>query len=153
MKTTILLVVLVMLCSVACHKDAGVDIESKHPRYSPGQVWSYKTRPHEAQSRLTILRIDKTDKVGFIVHARVDGLAIKNPTAPHGVAETISHLPFAADAIDASVVKLERTDLVPDFHEGYETWREDFDRGKAGVWKIPVAEAVSAMESVLSGKK
>ena len=137
----------------ACGNTEPVNIEAKHPRYAPGQVWTYRTRPSEAQSRLTILRVENAEPTGYIVHVRVDGVSIKNTSAPGGASRTIGHLPFAVAAIDASVVTMEKTTPVPDFREGYDQWRAAFDQKKAGVWTTSVAEAVTAMEAVMAGAK
>jgi hypothetical protein len=124
-------------------------MEAIHPKYRPGQVWSYRTRVGEEQSRVTILRVDREPSAGYIVHLAVDGLSIKNPTSRDGVARTISHLPFSEKATDQSLTDLLDTGPIPDYQEGYQTWREGFERGEAGVWSIPVEEVVAAMETVL----
>jgi len=139
------------VCIASCREKQ--DIEATHARYAPGQVWTYKTRSGEPTSRLTVLRIDKEDPLGFIVHVRVDGLLLKSPTAPGGFAKEIGHLPFAVTAIDESVIKMEGSVSVPSFREGYQTWRTAFDKKKAGVWSVPVAEAVAAMERILTDKR
>jgi hypothetical protein len=149
--TIAVLVVVVFL--LARRKGTNPDIQAAHPRYAPGQVWMYGTRPGEDASRVTVLRVDKTDAAGFIIHVRVDDVSVRNPSAPDGVARTISHLPFSADAIDASVLTMEGTSSVPDFQDGYELWREAFDQGKGGVWTVSVAEAVGAMETALNAGK
>jgi hypothetical protein len=145
--------VVALLCMLSCGKAKPVDIEAKHPRYSPGQVWTYRSRPGEEQSRMVVLRVDKKEPLGFIIHIQVDGIAIKSTSAPDGYARTISHLPFSVASIDASVIKMERVGPVPDFDEGYRTWRDAFDQNKAGVWTTTIAGAISAMESALNQKK
>ena len=128
-------------------------MEASHPKYQPGQVWKYRTRPAETDSRATILRVDSAPQLGYIVHIAIDGLTIKSPQNRDGVAKSISHLPFSETAIDKSLTELDRTGSVPDFREGYQTWRDGFDQHKAGVWTVSVADAVTAMESILSGSK
>lgn len=142
---------LLLVAPIACDRSRVADIEAPHPRYKPGQIWTYKTRPGEDNSRVTILRVDKHPATGeFIVHIGIDGLAIQSPSAPGGLARTISHLPFAEDAVAGSLVSVEQAGSVPDFREGYEMWRSGFDQHKAGVWSVPIADAVSAMESALA---
>ena len=128
-------------------------MEASHPKYQPGQVWKYRTRASEPDSRATILRVDAPPDLGYIVHIAVDGLSIQSPQSPEGVAETVSHLPFSEAAISDSLTELERTGPVPDFREGYQTWRDAFDQHEAGVWTISVADAIAAMESILSGSR
>ena len=150
MRSRLATLVVSVLCGWSCTKNEPVNIEATHPKFSAGQVWSYRTRPGEEKSRLTVLRIDKKEPQGFIVHIRLDDVSMKNPSAPNGIARTIGHLPFALASIDASVITLERTGAVPDFGDGYRMWRDAFDQNKAGVWTTSVADAVNAMETGLS---
>lgn len=116
-------------------------------QYQPGQVWAYRTRPGEDSSTLTVLRFERADTLGVIVHVAVEGLTIRNPSAPDGLIRRLAHLPFAKDAIDRSVVrKVRDAGPVPDYAEGYREWRRAFDAGKGGVFTITVAEAVALLE-------
>lgn len=121
-------------------------------KYAPGQVWTYRTRPGEESSRITILKVDQHDKLGNIIHIHVSNVAIKSPSAPDGVAKVIHHSPYTEKAIDDSVLELGAENVeLPDFQEGYDTWKEAFDKSEAGVFSISVSEGVAAMEQVLSG--
>jgi hypothetical protein len=51
-------------------------------------------------------------------------------------------MPFAREAIERSVTKLERRELFPDFQDGYNEWRN----ACGGVYTITVAEAVKVSE-------
>jgi hypothetical protein len=128
-------------------------VEASHPKYSPGQVWKYKTRPAEQQSRAVVLRVDKSPVAGFIVHVAVSAVIIRSPSSRDGVAREISHLPFSEGAVDQSVTELETVGPVPNFQDGHQTWREAFDQHKGGFWTVPVAEAVGAMETALNQGK
>jgi hypothetical protein len=112
-------------------------------KFQPGQVWQYKTRPHEKNSTLTILKVESLAKIGVIVHIRVDKIRLRNCTGGPEP-ETFEHMPFSRDAIDRSVVKLvkDHTD-VPDFAEGYKAWR----KACGGVYTVTVAEALQAAET------
>jgi hypothetical protein len=154
MKTPVAISLVLLVAGFTACRNASTNIvEVSHPKYHAGQIWKYRTRLGEESSRATILRIDKTPKVGFIIHIAVDGLSVKSPTSANGIAKTISHLPFAESAMDQSLTELERIGGVPDFSDGYKTWRTSFDQNKAGFWTVPVAEAVTAMEAALSGAK
>ena len=60
-------------------------------------------------------------------------------------------MPFSGEAIDRSVLKIvEAPAPLPDFQEGYESWKAAIDEGKGGVWPIPVAEAVGVIERGLN---
>jgi hypothetical protein len=109
--------------------------------YKPGQVWSYKTRPGEEKSTLSILRAEAGPEDRRIVHIRVDNIRLKNCTGGNEP-NAIEHMPFAREALDESVVKNIRSGPVPDFKNGYSEWRKAWDAGKAGVYTITVAQAV-----------
>jgi hypothetical protein len=120
-------------------------------KYRPGQTWSYKTRKGEESSRIIICKVEPHEKLGNIVHVHVTGVAIKSPASRDGIARTIHHSPYAEAAIDKSVTALiaENGDL-PDFNEGYREWKQSFDKGKAGIFTISVAEGVDVMEQALN---
>ena len=119
--------------------------------YSVGQKWAYETREGEKDSYLIILKIDQDAKLGNIIHIALRGLKIKNRRGPEGVSENVDHMPFSEAALKNSGLKLleEKTEL-PDFDEGYQIWRKDFDAGRAGVYSITVAEAVKVIETALN---
>lgn len=119
--------------------------------FHAGEVWRYHTRPAEPDSTLTVLRVDEEPGAGAIVHVYVDGLRIPNPHHPEGFSGTIGHMPFAESAVSASVTELlGQADPLPDFNEGYESWRSAYDDGHAGVFTITVAEAVEVMEQAIN---
>ena len=114
--------------------------------YSPGQVWSYKTRVGEASSTVTILRVEKTPKVGVIVHVRVDGVQFKNCTG--GPAPTtIDHAPFTKVAMDKSVIRqLRIVSTLPKFEAGYKDWLAHC----GGVYTVTVGEMVDADDATFN---
>lgn len=119
--------------------------------FEPGQVWTYDARPGEESSRVVICRVDHDARLGEIVHIHVRGLRVSNQRAPGGVSHEIGHLPYDAAALRSSLASLEATEAdLPRYEEGHEEWRQAFDAGKAGVWTIPVREAIVLMESILS---
>ncbi|HKV33192.1 MAG TPA: hypothetical protein VJP89_02615 [Pyrinomonadaceae bacterium] len=120
-------------------------------KYKVGQKWSYQARAGEEDSYLIIVKIDKDTKLGNIIHIALSGLKIKNRRSPDGISDQINHMPFSEVALNKSGLKLlkEKIDL-PDFEEGYQIWRKDFDAGRAGIYSITVAEAVKVMETALN---
>jgi hypothetical protein len=119
--------------------------------FRAGEVWRYHTRASEPDSTLTIVRVDEEPATGTIVHVYVDGLRIPNPHHPAGLSEVIGHMPFAEAVVAASVTeRIGQVDALPDFEEGYESWRSAYDDGHAGVFTITVAEAVEVMEQVIN---
>jgi len=56
-------------------------------------------------------------------------------------------MPFARNAIDSSAIRRISTDHeLPQFEEGYEEWRAAFLKGHAGVYTIPIKDAVATAE-------
>ena len=115
--------------------------------FSVGQEWKYKNRPHEKESKLTIVGIDEDPKLGQILHIYVSDVDIKNAQAPNGKTVFIGHLPYAENALRESVTELLGTaDSLPEFEDGYKLWKEAFDEGEAGVFDVAVAEAIAGVE-------
>ena len=122
--------------------------------YSDGQVWEYRTRPNEPRSLLRIAKVETDPKLGEIFHISIVGLKVSNPNAPTRSSSELPHSPVSRKTLDASVTKLSDSQVTfPDFHEGYTTWKEAFDKGKAGVFTIPVTEIITIVEDALSGKR
>ena len=119
-------------------------------KFKVGQVWKYKTRPNEESSVLTIAKVENAPEIGNIIHITVNNLKVKNPRAPAGYTDLIGHMPLAESAVAESVTEL--SNELPDlsiYKEGYQDWREAFDKGQAGIWTLPVSECVAAMETAI----
>jgi len=111
----------------------------------PGQVWSYKTRPGEAASTLTVLKIEQYKDLGQVVHLRVDRIQIQNPLKGNVVTD-IPHLPFKELAVRQSITKLvHQVPSVPEFQEGYDTWKKAYLQGQAGAFETTVSATLDAM--------
>ena len=133
---------------------------SSSPSLSVGQVWKYQTRPGESDSRVTIVSIDHGDEeYGDIVHIYISELDIDNPSAPDGKTLFISHLPYAAEMLKASLTELESTydDVQGELEqyeatqEGYRLWKRAFENSEAGVFTNPVADAIGFVEESIQG--
>ncbi|GAA0751352.1 hypothetical protein LRH25_14540 [Ideonella azotifigens] len=110
-----------------------------------GQVWTYKTRAGEASSTLTVLKVEQYNDLGRVVHIRVDGIHMTNPVKGNVVTD-IPHLPFKDLALQGSVVKqLRKLSSLPDFQEGYDTWKKAYLAGQAGAFETPVSTTLDAM--------
>lgn len=126
----------------ACAADAS---EAQLVKLRAGQVWAYEARPGESDSVLTILRIERYSDLGTVVHVRVDGIHMVNPLKG-GAITNIPHLPFKELAVQRSVTRLLRTSAtVPDFREGYNTWKAAYQAGQAGAFDMPVRDVLNAM--------
>lgn len=111
------------------------------PRFEPGQVWTYRTRPDEEVSRVIVCRVDSHETDNAIIHIFVEGVAIA------GAHTAISHAPICEKALRESVLSLESMrESLPGYEEGYKTWQTSYDEGDAGVFTISVAECVEVIE-------
>lgn len=120
-------------------------------KFKVGQIWKYNTRLGEENSTLTILKVEKYDSTGIVIHIYVNGLKLKNPERPSGFSDEIGHLPLSKDAVLKSVTTLVSSDnKLPDFIEGYNNWKEAFDSKKGGVFSIDVSDAVKYVEEVMN---
>ncbi|WP_435921442.1 hypothetical protein [Paenibacillus sp. DYY-L-2] len=71
--------------------------------------------------------------------------------SPEGTKDNIGHLPYGKIALKESLIAILSQDKqVPDFSEGYSTWKTEFDNNRAGIWSIPLSEAIGAMEEALN---
>ena len=150
-STLIFMVIFILVISILGVGCSMVNGKSSYSddKFKPGQVWSYKTRPGEEKSVITILRVENDEKLGVIVHIAVNNLNIKDSSGK--IHDNISHLPFSKSALENSVNEVTGENVtLPDYQEGYDTWKNAFDDGKAGVWSITVNEAIKAMEEVLN---
>jgi len=119
-------------------------------KYQVGQVWDYKTRKGEKDSYLTILKIEEYPKAGIVVHVAIDNVSINGPKTGEYYGHTISHMPFSPEALDKSLTDLkESNSTLPEFEGGYDDWKEQFDKGNAGVFSVTVAEAIGFIETTL----
>ncbi len=117
-------------------------VENKELIFEAGQVWKYNTRINEPDSRLIILKVEQYENSEEVIHIAVVGLSMKNVHDPSWLGDDISHMPFSREALVKSVVSFDKMIEVPDFSEGYEIWKEAFDKGKAGVFSVSVSESV-----------
>jgi hypothetical protein len=115
-------------------------------KFKPGDVWQYATREGEEQSTLTVLKVDNSPELGVIVHIGVDRVKLANC---HGrpSPESVPHMPFSRKALDDSVTKKVASNRpLSNFREGYEEWKEDYAKKKAGIYIVGVSSAVGVAE-------
>lgn len=134
MQNLTLFTAAIMLLVWQADKNASSTLkEIDDSKYKPGQVWSYKTRPSEEESTLTILRVDATRDNKRIVHIRVDKIRLKNCNGGNEP-DKIEHMPFSKEALDESVATNIRNGLVPYFKSGYTEWRPGVGRKEKPVF-------------------
>ena len=119
--------------------------------FKEGQVWSYRTRPNEQGSTLLINKVESDAKLGSIFHISVSGVKVKNRRAPGSVTQELPHFPVSKKTLEDSVIKLVGSSAPnPAYREGYATWKQAFDAGKAGIFTISVAEIVGFIEKTVN---
>lgn len=129
----------------------GQENEFKDTEFQVGQIWSYDTRQTEDSSTITIVAIENSKKEGIVMSIFIDGLKIKNPSVEGGLNKQLQHLAFTKEAISVSVTKLrDKTDKLPAYQDEYDNWKRDFDAGRAGIFKVPVKEAIQQMEDLIN---
>lgn len=123
-------------------------------KFKDGQIWKYKTRIGEENSTLTILKVEKYEKDGIVIHIYVNGLKVKNPHKPTGLSDEIGHLPLSKEALLKSVTTLvSENSTLPPYEEGYNRWKDAFDNNQGGVFSITVQEAIKYVEEAMSNTK
>ena len=119
-------------------------------KYKEGQVWSYKTRENESNSKIYIVKIEYNKTIGKIYHIYIDNLNIKNPYQKSKIQNNLSHSPVSEKTLDDSVIKIVTAKYENNINisDGYVAWKEAFDDGKAGVFTMPVNEIIQCIEDV-----
>lgn len=109
--------------------------------FETGQLWRYKTRPTEGDSRILIQRVEYDERLGEIVHIRVVGLKFKGPKGPLSV---LPHLPYSGPALRKCLTALESSGdrVTTDYLEGYEVWQE----ARGGIFTADVASVLDSIE-------
>lgn len=111
-----------------------------------GQVWSYDTRSHEQESKLTIVQCDYSS-----VHVSVSGLKIKDPKSENGIADSIGHLPLSRRIFENSVTKLlGAVDKLPNFEDGLNDWIKAQEKGEATLISIPIKDVITQVELMIN---
>ena len=111
-------------------------------QYQEGQVWEYRTRPEDTGSVLRIQKIEEGTgfaKYGPIYHISIIGVQFRDVP----LSGTLQHLPVSRETLDASVTRLSNSAATfPSAKPGIEEWRS----AKGGVFTIPLAEIIGAVE-------
>jgi hypothetical protein len=77
------------------------------PKFTPGQRWSYRSRPVDAGSTLIITKIDDVPGIGVVVHIDVDNVDFFDlPPTPRGNNTGSQHIAIKRDSLDASVLEV-----------------------------------------------
>lgn len=123
-------------------------------KFKAGQIWNYNTRLGEENSTIEILKVEKYDTTGVVIHIYVCGLKVKNPHKSTGISNEIGHLPLSKEAILKSVTTLvSENNKLTDYKEGYNSWKEAFDNNKGGIFTASVQDAIKYVEEAMNNAK
>jgi hypothetical protein len=140
--------VVFMLVMIACGRVGERPAALPVDEFKEGQVWMYKTRPGEEDSRLKIGRIDYLGSAMF-VHIQIVGLSMKNRESGE-IVRVIKHVAVYAEELADSVLRLD-DGPDPNFTR-FDTY--GFQAGLFGwdqyCYRRPVAEIVRVFEQRLS---
>jgi hypothetical protein len=133
-------------------KSPAVKTEGK---FKVGQIWKYQNREGEDSSTCTILKIEKYEKCAdTIIHVRIDGVNIFSSQSPTGYTHMIQHLPCSEKSISKSVTTIVGTSkALPDFLNGYNSWKNAWDSGKGGYFTVDLKEVVDVVDKGMKEQK
>lgn len=119
--------------------------------FAEGQLWGYHTRKGEENSRVLINKVETSPRLGKIFHISVLNVKVKNPRIDGGLSTDLPHFPVSQETLKKSLTRLRgKSAPNPNYREGYETWKNAFDQGKAGIFTIDVADIVDAVEHTIN---
>ncbi len=123
-------------------------------RYAVGQAWRYRTRPGEEKSRLTIVKILKSEDLGELYVVYVTGVQVKSPNHAGGVQNMIPHLVVSRQSLDASVTEIADANApMKDFLDDYARSKWLLEKGMGPMFTDPVADVIMHIEEVMSRPK
>ena len=115
-----------------------------------GQKYSFDIEGSHPNPHFIICKIDK-DYGKEIVSIYIGGLKFKNPSSPSGFGETINHVPVDIESLKSAKIELISDNVaIPDYVEGYNSWREVFESGEGGYFTIPPERIVEYIMGVIA---
>ena len=119
--------------------------------HAVGQRWRCRGRGARETPVLTINRIDPHPLGGEILHVSVSEARIRHPGLRAGVITTFAHLPIIGQVLERSGAELVGQGAIdPAYLEGYDQWKQAFDAGQAGAYRISLAEILDLIEDMLA---
>ena len=112
-----------------------------------GQRYSFEVHGDHPNPYFIVCKIDK-DYGKEIISISIAGLKFVNPHSETGFGHAISHAPVELSALSNASIKLvSENEELPDYEEGYSTWREAFESGQGGYFTIPPDKIVEYIVS------
>jgi hypothetical protein len=115
-------------------------------RLAPGQSWTYRTRKGEEASRVRVVSTENSGADDGVVHALLVDVRLQTPRGH----QDFLYAPMSERVFRASVVDVVGADEdVSRAPEGLAHWRAARRAGRGGVWTIPLAEVLDAMQEAI----
>jgi hypothetical protein len=118
-------------------------------RYREGQVWSYKTRTGEEQSKLIIQKVVPNAKLGCVVFIAIDGLHIVRDHYTGTEIHSVSLIPFSQESLDRSTTVLLQEEVHRNLNAdvmgpSFEDWK----KSKGQTYRSTVLEFLNTLSHV-----
>lgn len=98
--------------------------------FKAGEIWNLNNKHKEIM--LHVLKVENLENTK-IVHIAI----LVNAEY------IILHMPFTLDAIQESIIQLEKISYdFPNYEEGYNLWKTEYLKGNAGIYKLKVKDAI-----------
>ncbi|QDE38404.1 hypothetical protein FIV34_03910 [Luteibacter pinisoli] len=119
--------------------------------YTPGQAWTYRTRPGEEDSRVVIRKMDIEPEDGEVFHVSILGVKLRNHKVPGGLQPAMHHAAVLRATLEKSLLEhVGDGDAGEQWKDGYAVWRQAYDNGDAGVFDLSVADILGYIEMVVA---
>lgn len=119
-------------------------------RFEAGQVWRVLGRRQDGDAHVAVLAVTDDQELGQICSIAMTGIHIRNAFIEGGVQTQLPHAPVTAEVLRAAITELVESDgptaYDPAFSEAYLQWREPYEAGEAGVFKIPLTDILDVIE-------
>jgi len=116
-----------------------------------GQKYSFEIDGEHPSPYFVVCEIDE-HKESKIISIYIGGLEFKNPHTVSGFGSEISHAPCDFQSLlDSNPILIDDSVELPDYLDGYDTWKKAFDSGEAGVFTIPPEKIVEYIVDVING--
>jgi hypothetical protein len=115
-----------------------------------GQKYSFSIEGDHPSPHFIVCAIDYEQSTE-IASIFIGGLNFRNDLSETGYGHEIHHAPVQVQSLlDSNPVLVSENVDIPDFHEGYQAWKEAFESGEAGCFAVPVADVVMYIVGVLN---
>jgi hypothetical protein len=121
------------------------------PRFTPGQHWSYRARPLDKDSTLTIIKIDYVPDIGIVVHIMVDHVDFEDKPGdrPRNNGRT-EYFAIRRDSLDASVLDVLNVSEIVEPPNIYNRWQANC----AGLtYSSTVADTLQTLQDVYQARQ